>query len=281
MKVAIVTDSSSGLSIAQEKEMGIHVLRMPLTIDDETYIEAKEIDRETVIEKLRGGSTILTSQPNIQEAVDCFNSLLKEHDSVIYLPISKHLSGSYDTANLIKQEVDGDLVVVDTEFVSWPLAQMALDAKALCEKGHHPEEVKDILENKAYMYAALIPEDINHLKNGGRIKPAAAAVANLLKIIPVLEVEKDGIDLYDKVRTNRKALLRGFERVMEHGPYEDYHWVILNGGVDDDLIEAIRTDMIDKTGQPVYKGVISPIVMGHTGPGTIGFGVIKKIEELK
>ncbi|HZJ87042.1 MAG TPA: hypothetical protein VFC75_02360, partial [Erysipelothrix sp.] len=77
------------------------------------------------------------------------------------------------------------------------------------------------------------------------------------------------------------ALVRAFERVMEFEPYEDYHWAILNGGIDDDLIEAIRADLIKETGQAVHKGIIGPIILGHTGPGTIGFGVVKKIEELK
>lgn len=280
MKIAFVTDSSAGISLEREKEMGIYVLRMPLTINQEAHLEASTITREALIEDMKDGKVVRTSQPNIQDTIDLFESMLKEYDHIVYLPISKHLSGTYDTANMIAQDFEGKLTVIDTKFVSWPLSQMTFDAKALGDKGYKPEAIKEILEKESYMYAVLIPEDIQYLKRGGRIKPAAAAVANLLKIMPVLEVAGGEIDLYDKVRTHRKALTTGFKRVLELKPYSDYHWVVLDGECDPELVESFANDLENETGCTVIRGQLYPIVLAHTGPGTLAFGAIKKLKEL-
>ena len=280
MKIAFVTDSSAGITLEDEKKMGIYVLRMPLTINEETHLEASTITREALIEAMIDGKVVHTSQPNIQDSLDRFEELLKDYDHIVYLPISKFLSGTYDTANMLAQELDGRLTVVDTNFVSWPLRQMTQDAKALGDLGYKPEEIKEILETQSYMYATLIPQDIQYLKRGGRIKPTAAAVANLLKIMPVLEVTEGEIDLYEKVRTHRKALMKAFERILEFQPFDDYHWAVLDGGSDPGLVESFTRELEDKTGCPVHQGHIYPIVLGHTGPGTIAFSAVKKIKEL-
>ncbi len=280
MKIAIVTDSSAAISLQREQELGITVLRMPLVVDNEEHLEGKTISRESLIEAMLMGKTVRTSQPNIQYTIDTFHDLLKENDHIIYLPISKHLSGTYDTAHMIAQDFDNRLTVIDTNFVSWPLQRMAMDVMELVEKGYSPEAIKEIIESQSFMYAVLIPEDIQYLKRGGRIKPAAAAAANLLKIIPILSVTEGEIDLYDKVRTHKKSLLKGYEKVLEFSPHEDYHWAVLNGGASDDLVASIVNDLKERTGQEVYSGFLYPAVLAHTGPGTVAFVAVKKIEEL-
>ena len=279
MKIAIVTDSSADISLEKEQAEGIHVLRMPLTIDEDEYLEASTITREALIENMKEGKVVRTSQPNILYAMETFEALLNDYDHILYLPISRLLSGSYDTAKMLERELDGKLTVVDTKAVSWPLYLMSKKAKEFVSLGKDVHTIKTILENEFYTYAALIPEDIQYLKRGGRIKPAAAAVANLLKIMPVLEVTEGEIDLYDKVRTHRKALMSGFERVLELTPYEDYHWAVLDGGCDASLMESFTRELEEKTGQPVSQTELYPVVLAHTGPGTIGFGAVKKIKE--
>lgn len=280
MKTAIVTDSSAGISLEREQELGITVLRMPLVIDEEEHIEGSTISRESLIEAMLDGKTVRTSQPNIQNTMDTFTKLLENYDHIIYLPISKHLSGTFDTANMISQDFEGKLTVIDTECVSWPLQRMTIDVIELLEKGYTAEEIKSIIEEQSYMFAVLIPDDLQYLKRGGRIKPAAAAVANLLKIIPILSVTEGEIDLYDKVRTHKKAIATGFEKVLEFKPVEEYHWAVLNGGAEDSLVESIVENLHEKTGEPVYSGHVYPIVLAHTGPGTVAFAAVKKIKEL-
>lgn len=279
MKIAFVTDSAAGISLAREKELGIHVLRMPVILDSEEYIEAKTINNQELIKEMKNGKTPMTSQPSIQDAFDLFEELLKTHDHIMYFPISKHLSGSYETSLMFEKEFENKLTTVDTDFVSWPLQQMTIFAKNLAEKGYNVEEIKTRIENEKYMYASLIPEDIQYLKRGGRIKPAAAAAANLLKIIPVLEVSEGEIDLYDKVRTHKKAVNTGLKKVLEHQPYDDYVWAVLSNEADETLVKQIVEDIETNTKTKVYQGELYPVVLSHTGPGTIAITAVKKIEE--
>ena len=281
MKTIIVTDSSAGISKTEEKELGIHVLRMPLTIDEQDYLEGEEISREDLIQAMLEGKTVSTSQPNLQYTIDTFQKLLDKFNHIIYLPISKHLSGTFSTAYTLIDEFDGRVTVIDTDFVSWPLRVMSLQAKELVEKGYTPVEVKNILESQSFMYASLIPEDLQYLKRGGRITPAAAAVANLLKIVPVLKVTEGQIDLEEKVRTHRKAIRFALDKLQEFTPYEDYEWSVLNGGYDEEAFENIAKALEDKIKQPVNRGKLYPIVLAHTGPGSIGIVAVKKVEELK
>lgn len=280
MKIAIVTDSSAGISKEREQELGITVLRMPLVVNEEEHIEGSTISRDSLIQSMLDGATVKTSQPNIQETIDIFTDLLKTHDHIIYLPISKKLSGTFDTANMIAQDFDGKVSVIDTDYVSWPLQRMTMDVIELSKKGYTPDKIKEIIETDSDMFAVLIPDDIQYLKRGGRIKPAAAAVANLLKIIPILSVTDGEIDLYDKVRTHKKAITKGYDKVLEFTPVEDYHWAVLNGGADDALVASIVEDLKERTGCEVYSGLVYPVVLAHTGPGTVAFVAVKKIKEI-
>lgn len=277
MKIAIVTDSSAEISLQEEKEIGIRVIRMPLTVDGEVFVEARDITREDLIQAMLDGKSVGTSQPNLQFTQEVFEGLLKDYDHIIYLPISQHLSGTYSSAAVLMHELEDKLTIIDTRFVSWPLKIMALQAKQMVEDGMSPHEIQEILERDSFMYASLIPEDIQYLKRGGRITSAAAAAANLLKIIPVLKVTEGRIDLSEKVRTHKKALNFGIEKVVSLGNFDEYEWCVLNGGYDQDKIEEIAVNLENVTGQPVVRGELHAIVLAHTGPGTIGIVAVKKV----
>lgn len=281
MKIAFVTDSSAGITQVVAQEMNITVIRMPLLIDGQDFLEEVEITREALIDAMINGKSVGTSQPNLQYTLEKIESLLETHDHVMYLPISKELSGTYENMVFYEKEFEGKLTVVDTKSVSWLLRIMVSQGQELAEKGYTPADIKRILEDDSFLYAILIPEDLQYLKRGGRIKPAAAAVANLLRIVPILSVTDTGIDLYDKVRTHRKALLKGFEKITEYQPYDDYEWAVLDGGTSPELVDAFVADLENVTGCEVHKGKMYPIVLSHTGPGTIAFAAIKKIKELR
>lgn len=280
MKIAIITDSSACISKEKALQEGLYVARMPLIINDENYIEETTITRDAFIQRMLEGATVQTSQPNVAYTHALFEEVLETHDHLIYLPISKHLSGTYDTANMLAQEFDGKVTIIDTQFVSWPLYWMAIKAKELANLNYDPQRIKEILETETYMYASLIPEDIQYLKRGGRIKPAAAAIANLLKIIPVLKVEDGEIDLVEKVRTHKKAISVGIEKALEGKAIDEYDWVILDGGISSEVFNHVVDVMREKVGDQLNVDFLYPIVLAHTGPGTIAIAAIKKIKEL-
>ncbi|AMC92569.1 EDD domain protein [Erysipelothrix larvae] len=276
MKTAIVTDSSADLSREDAESLGIFVARMPLTIDGEDFLEEEGISREAFIEAMKNGATVSTSQPNLFNTGTLFKNLLETHDQVLYLPISSKLSGTYQTACILAEEFGGRVVVVDTLAVSYPLLYVTLRAKELAESGVPLVEIKQNIESNSFMFASLIPESIEYLKRGGRIKPAAAAVANLLKIMPILSVTDGEIDLLDKVRTHKKALKKGVSYVVEDRNPDDYDWAVLSGDApEEDMLEVIA-EVERILGRSVVRRNIYPIVLAHTGPGTIAVTCMKK-----
>lgn len=280
MRIAIVTDSSADVSKQQALDLGIHVLRMPMVVGDDEYIEEETISRDSIIQAMLDGKSVSTSQPNIYKGLELFEELLKTHDHIILLPISSKLSGAFASFKALEDELDGKLTVIDTLFVAHPLLYMVKQAKAWAEAGVSVDKIKYELENNSRFYASLIPSDIQYLRRGGRIKPAAAAVANLLKIFPVLQVTNGEIDLADKVRTYKKALSVGINKVIEECPIDDYDFIVIDGGCPKEELESLVSEFETKVGKSVMVSELYPIILAHTGPGTIAFVAVKKYKEL-
>lgn len=277
MKIAVITDSSAGVSTQDALDQGIFVARMPLVVDDREFMEELDISRQELIHAMRMGSSVKTSQPPLGQLVALFDSLLETHDHLIFLPISSKLSGTYQTAMALAQDYDGRLTVIDSLFVSAPLYSTTLEVKKMAEMGMDPESIRVKVEKESWMYASLIPDDITYLKRGGRISSAAAAIANLLKIVPVLKVYNGEIDLADKVRTYKKAVKVGTDLAMPEDNFHDYEYIVLDGDCDEKVYQGIVKDIESRTGAKVIQWQLYPIVMAHTGPGSIAVCVRKKL----
>ncbi len=212
-RVALLCDSSADISEAEAKELGIHVLRMPIIIDNETFTEGVDIFDEDILKALKADKKISTTQPSPGSMLALWDELLKEYDQVLYFPLSSGLSSTCANAINFARDYQGKVVVIDSTFACYPIVCMLLMARDMLEKGYSAEQIKERFEQEANMYAILIPENLNALKNGGRISPAAAKLAGMLKIHPLLTVENGKIDVYDKVRTlipeNLNALKNG------------------------------------------------------------------------
>ena len=203
--------------------------------------------------------------------------LLKDYDEVFYLPLSNKLSGTCQTAIGLSKKFEGRVHVVDSELVCYPVVSVLKMARELLEEGYSCAQVKKKIEDDGELYAVIIPENLTALKNGGRISPAAAALAGLLKIQPLLSVEHGAIDLVDKVRTLKKAYREGIERVTKDIHPEDYIWMIIdadNRAMSDELKPILE----EACGQPVEQRTFKAVILTHTGPGTIGFGRIRKLK---
>lgn len=277
MSIAIITDSSAGISAESAKTEGLFVARMPLVVNGKEYMEEENISRQDVIDAMRQGSLVQTSQPPVGQLMELFDTVLKTHDEIIFIPISSKLSGTYQTALSIAQDYDGKVHVVDALQVEAPLYLTAVEAKKMVDFGMGAVEIKELIESSQYMNASLIPEDIVYLKRGGRISAAAAAVANLLKIVPVLNVCNGEIDLADKVRTHKKAVKTGLELVLKDVDLDVYDVLVLNGDCDEKLFASTIKEVESIIKTSVTQRDIYPIVLAHTGPGTIAFGIRKKL----
>lgn len=205
-KIAILTDTNSGITIEQARELGIHLILMPVIIDGKTFLEERDISYKQFFEYLNSGSDISTSQPSPLDMKQTFESLLKEYDEVVFIPMSSGLSGTCQTAMFLAQEFDGCVQVVDNQRISVTMAQSVYDAMELAKRGFDAKQIKEILEREKLNSSIYITvQTLKFLKKGGRITPAAAAIGTLLKIKPVLQIQGDKLDAYAKVRGMAQA----------------------------------------------------------------------------
>ncbi|MEG0506638.1 MAG: DegV family protein [Longicatena sp.] len=275
--IALMCDSSADITKEEAEKLGIHVLRMPISINGQEFIEEETIFDEDIIKALKRGDGVKTAQPILGDLAIMWKQLLETYDEVFYIPLSRELSGTCRVALAMAQTYEGKVYVLDSTYVSYPVVHQLLIAKDMFEKGYDGASVKKKLETESDLFAILIPETLTALKNGGRISPAAASLAGLLKIQPLLKVDEGAIDLVDKVRTLKKAYREGIRVVMDGIDPNDYDWMIMdayNREVSDELKIILEEATQCKVEQHVFKAVI----MSHTGPGTIGFGRMKKIK---
>lgn len=276
-KYVVMTDSGADLSLAEERQLNISVVRLPLILNQKTVIEEIEIERDQFIQSMKAGSTVKTAQPIVGDLLTLWDRHLLEAEKILYIPLSSRLSGSYQSAKILSESYNGRVVVVDAKLVCYPLQYACTQAVLLLEDGRSVEEVKDIIENQAMMFAALIPSTLEYLKRGGRMSSAAAALGSLLKITPILKVEDGAIDVLDKVRTHSKAIETALNAIAKIEHPNEYHWYIVEADASDLALDLAKR-LESLINQPVVIRPIYPIIMAHTGPGTIGIGYTRKLK---
>lgn len=201
-KVAIMTDSNSGITQSEAKELGIAVLPMPFIMDSETYFEDITLTQEEFYKKMQEGGSISTSQPSPESVLNLFDTLLEDYDEVVHIPMSSGLSGSCQTAIMLAEDYEGKVQVVNNQRISVTLRQSVLEAKALADAGKTAAQIKEILEKDKFNSSIYIMLDtLEYLKKGGRITPAAAALGTILKLKPVLTIQGEKLDAFAKART--------------------------------------------------------------------------------
>ena len=208
MKIAIVTDSNSGITQKQAQELGVFVLAMPFQIDGETYYEDITLTQEEFYKKLREGGNISTSQPSPGSVTDLWDKILQEYDQIVHIPMSSGLSGSCQTAIMLAQEeeYDGKVYVVNNQRISVTQRQSVIDAKSMAEAGYDAAAIQKRLEETKFDSTIYITLDtLHYLKKGGRITPAAAALGTILRLKPVLQIQGEKLDAFAKARTVKQA----------------------------------------------------------------------------
>ena len=285
-KVAILTDSNSGITQAQSKEMGVTVIPMPFFIDGEQYFEDINLTQEEFYEKLQQDADISTSQPSIGEIQDAFDELLKEYDELVYIPMSSGLSGTCQTATMVADDYDGKVQVVNNQRISVTMRQSVLDAKELAKRGKSAAEIKEILEKHKMESSIYITLDtLKYLKKGGRITPAAAAIGTMLKLNPVLQIQGEKLDAFAKARTVKQAksimidaMKSDFEKRFNN---PDGSQINLEMAYTHDIAAAEAFKEEVQAAFPNNEIVMNPLSLSvscHIGPGALAIACSKKIE---
>ena len=288
MKIAIVTDSNSGITQAQAGELGIFVLPMPFMINGETFEEDINLTQEEFYKRQAEDADISTSQPSPQDVTDLWDKLLAEgYDQIVHIPMSSGLSGSCQTARMLADDYEGKVFVVNNQRISVTQRRSALDAKELAEAGFHGEQIFEILERVKMESSIYITVDtLKFLKKGGRITPAAAALGTLLRIKPVLQIQGEKLDSFSKVRTMkqaRAAMLSAAEKDLRErfaDPEAENTWLLVAQTQNDEMAAEFAKEIGEhypKAGT-VYGEPLSLSIACHIGPGSLAIAMSKKID---
>lgn len=205
-KIAIVTDTNSSMTQAEAREKGIFLLPMPVIVDGQEYIEDVTLTYEEFFDRLSKGAEVSTSQPAPAVMTAYWDKLLQDHDEIVHIPMSSALSSSLTTARALAADYGGRVVVVDNKRISVSQRQAALDALTLAERGKSAAEIGTILEEQAYnasIYLAV--NTLELLKKSGRVTAAGAAVATVLNLKPVLQIQGEKLDAFAKARGMARA----------------------------------------------------------------------------
>ena len=247
-KIAIVTDSNSGISQKEAKEMGIFVLPMPFLINGKEYLDGVDLLPEQFYEFLKEDADVATSQPSPDSVMKLWEEILKEYDEIVHIPMSSGLSGSCQTAMMLADDYDGKVQVVNNQRVSITQIASIADAQKLIAAGKTAAEVKEVLEKEALQSSIYVTvTTLKYLKKGGRITPAAAALGTMLRLKPVLQIHGEKLDAFAKVRTMNAA-----KRTM---------------------IDAIRSDLENR-----FAGQEMRLDVAHTNNKEAALEFVKELE---
>lgn len=283
-KVAIVTDSNSGITQSQANELGISVLPMPFYINEELFYEDITLSQKEFYEKLAEDANISTSQPTPVDVMELWEKLLLEAEEIVHIPMSSGLSNSCETAMVLAREYPGRVHVVDNQRISVTQRQSVLDAIALAKAGKNGAEIKEVLEKEKQESSIYITlETLKYLKKGGRITPAAAAVGTVLNLKPVLQIQGDKLDAFSKARGKKKAksiMVQAMREDLE-GRFQEY---VKQGcmalqaaytGNEEEAMEWKKELQEQFPGYEIYMAPLSLSVSCHIGPGALAVAATK------
>lgn len=283
-KVAIITDSNSGITENQAKEMGVFVLPMPFMIDGKEYFENITLTQDDFYEKLKSDAEISTSQPSIDAVMEMWDKVLEDYDEIVYIPMSSGLSSSCETATMLARDYEDKVFVVNNQRISVTQRQSVLDAKELADSGKSASQIKEFLEETKYESSIYIMLDtLKYLKKGGRITPAAAALGTILRLKPVLQIQGERLDAFAKARTVNQAksiMIDAIKKDIETrfgGDHKKLHLAIAHTE-NYDAAEVFKQEILEAfPDHDIYIDSLSLSVSCHIGPGALAIACAVKL----
>ena len=289
LKTAIVTDSNSGITQAEGKELGITVLPMPFYINEKMYYEDIDLTQEQFYQMLKDGAYISTSQPVVATLLELWDHLLETYDEIVHIPMSSGLSGSCETAMALAREYHGRVEVVNNQRISVTQRQSVMDAITLAGHGKTAREIREYLDlTKMDSSIYIMVDTLNYLKKGGRITPAAAALGTLLRLKPVLQIQGEKLDAFAKARNVKQAKKLMIEAIhndciKRFGSDEtgSHMWIhMAYTGTDTTAIHEFRDEVAAEF--PNHDIIVNPLSLSvacHIGPGALAVTCTKMMDD--
>lgn len=282
-KIAVVTDSNSGITQEKGKELGVHVIPMPFYIDGELFLEDITLTQEAFYEKLASDCEISTSQPAPGEVMEFWDKLLKEYDEIVHIPMSSGLSSTCETAIMLSKDYDSKVEVVNNQRISVTQKTSVLDAVRLAKAGKSALEIKESLEAEKLEASIYITVDtLKYLKKGGRITPAAAAIGTVLNLKPVLQIQGEKLDAFAKVRgwkQAKKTMLDAMEKDLLHRFGGKKMSLLAAYTCSAEEAKSWKEELEDRF--PNYTIDMDPLSLSvacHIGPGALAVACAKEVD---
>lgn len=277
MKLAVITDSSAFLQAETLRKEDLFVLDIPVNIDGQEYVEGVNLTAQEFYEKMASASELpKTSQPSIAKLDEILSSLKdKGYTHALGLFLSSGISGFYQNIQYMKDEFEGlTIAFPDTRITSAPLGYMVESVFRWAEQGDVFESILDkVTEQIENTSAFIMVDDLDHLVKGGRLSNGAAILGNLLSIKPILYFNDHGvIEVYEKVRTEKKATKRLVEIVKEETANGNYQITVIHGNAPQKAAD-LRQFLIDGgVATDVSIATFGSVIGTHLGEGSIALG---------
>jgi len=272
-KIAIVTDSTANLSNELVEQYGITVIPLMVNFDQESYKDGVDLTPDRFYARLLQEKALpTTSQPAVGEVVVAYEHLLETHDAIIGIFLSSELSGTAASAETAARMVGGDITVIDSKVTGSGQAHLVIRACEMVKEGRPKAEiVETITAMREQIDAFFVVDSLEHLHRGGRIGGVSAALGTLLQVKPILRVQNGKLELFEKVRTRKKAFARSMELVLENskGGVPLTITVVYTDSIDDakGLEEQVKAEFPQAR---TYLAQLSPVIGTHVGPGMMG-----------
>ena len=289
MRTAIVTDSNSGILPEEAEARGIYLLNMPIIAGDREYLENESLSKDAFYELLASDTDVKTSQPSAGSVLDLWDRVLRTSDELVYIPMSSGLSGAFESAVTYAFDYDGRVEVVNNQRISVTQRQSVLEALAMAEKGFSAAQIRETLERTRFDSRIYIMVDtLTYLKKGGRVTAAGAAIAGILNLKPILQINGEKLDAFQKCRGTRQAkkiMLRTLREDIEReiGPVDPEHpnaWIGMaythNRAEAEEFREEVRAAF---PGYPVWMSELPLSIAVHIGPGSLAVTWTKVLPE--
>lgn len=283
MNVKILADSSSDLSKKHYNEYNMEMVSLTVHLNEKEFEDGKTIDPKAIYDAMREGKTPTTSQVSPQTFKSIFTMYAESNQPLIYLAFSSGLSGTFQTAKMIENEVKEDypeasIYVIDTKCASIGYGLVVLHAAKLAQKGATVEEIiKSATFQAEHMEHIFTVDNLEYLYRGGRVSKTAAFVGTLLKIKPILHVEGGKLIPLEKMRGSKKLFQRMLTIMEERGADFENQTIGISHGDDLERAEQLAAMIKEKFGvKEVLIEMVGAVIGAHAGPGTIALFFLNK-----
>lgn len=281
MKIAFITDSGTGKDVAALARDGIFSVPLQVSYDNKNYHDLEEISLDQIYALMKEGKMLTTSLPSLGKIDDLFQSLKAQgYDTIFAVPICSGLSGTINAMRIAAEDAGLNFDYVDCHVTAVVQEYLIKQAKALSMAGKDIDEIKQELQTVIdSTNTLLLPDDLQHLKRGGRLTPLAATLGGLLKIKPILQINQTTqgkIDVVDKVRTMHKAMDKAIELMKADGVGEGYDITVAHADDEEEAIvlqDKLQTAFPDADHHMIK---LVSVVGVHTGRGCQAIQYFKK-----